>query len=172
MRYWQHRHPVNRHTLRSGCVAAPHPHRPPSGLLPATAAPLAAYINPESPWHSRKTEPNLICTTIYHGRMWWVFVNTASVRVFTDTNRSAKPILLHTQQGSCYCILCSLWYLCGGSLVPVLVCPRLLMPCAKPTMIRKSHHYSTGGIRPNIRFLWGSVLPLRLVGSSTSHPLL
>ena len=38
-------------------------------------------------------------------------------------------------------------------------------------MIRKTHHYSTGCIRLNIPFLWGSVLPLRPVSNSTSRLL-
>ena len=45
--------------------------------------------------------------------------------VLTDT-RPEQPILLHTQQGGCYCVLYSLWYLRGDSLVPMLVCLRPL----------------------------------------------
>lgn len=56
-----------------------------------------------------------------------------SRRELTETIRPEQPILLHTQQGSCYCVLYSLWYLCGDSLVPMLVCPcplRMFGTCA------------------------------------------
>lgn len=72
---------------------------------------------------------------------------------FTDTNRPEQPILLHTQQGSPYCVLYSLWYLCGDSLVPMLVCPRplrMFFTCAGSARAR-GLRYSTNDSPPLYR---------------------
>jgi len=116
------------------------------------------------------------------GALIWVHFHLASVYSQKQIDPNSLFCYIPNQGAPiAFCILYGIsavlhwyqcWYVHTLSTIFSLVLARLgLSPCAKSMMLHKAHHRSTGDIRLNTRSLWGSVLPLRLVGSSTSHPL-